>query len=367
MVNPSVMLDCAKEQIRKLIKPEDVLYYVGAKHLSYSRGEIRCPCPIHKGDGENFSYDINKGVWKCWSHSCGEDRNKPRDEFLLVEICKGIGFVQAIKELGQLVGVQVDMESEFDKEKYDSYLVQKWLKARQRNMEVRTNDVLDEAILQKFNCGISNNYILSRDMDDCTVKSFEIGFTDTPLDEKEYDIMRKSGVQYPGRMIVPIRNERNDLVGFSGRLATDNKTALDTYHKYRNAVDFQKGAVLYNLNKVTEILDIIEYPLKNSIVLVEGYLDVIRAWQYGGYNFIATMGTSMMKEQIELLVQHTSTVVLAYDNDDAGIKARKRIYDQLKNYCDVYEIVFNKKDVGELTFNEFWDSYINPRRYHKNG
>lgn len=358
MVN--VMIQVKKEQIRKILSPEDLLTHLGIKNMSKSRGEIRCGCPIHNGSGDNFSYDLNSGVWTCWSHNCGGSFGVPRDEILLIQLVKNLTFIQALKYLGGLVGIPVSEDDEFDKETHDSYLVSKWLRERRKQLERRKNNPIDVGVLKAFKCGAEHPYPISRGFDKDVISEFEIGFANSPLDTKEAD--RAKGMVYPGRMIVPIRDEENSLVGFSGRLATNDTNILDALGKYRNAVDFQKGACLYNLNRAKNFMES-EYPIPNSLVLVEGFMDVIRAAQFSGFNFVATMGTIILPEQLDLIIKHTSTVVLAYDEDKAGREATTKIYKQLKNYCDVYVLKVPEKDVGAVSFDQFWEMYTSPQKY----
>ena len=339
--------DLIKEQIRDRLTADMVLDYCGATGQVHRGNEIRCCCPIHNGDGRNFSWDLINNVWTCWSRHCGESSSMPRDEFSLVQLCKNISFYESVKELGSLVGIDIgSSEFEYDKDEHDKLMVQRWLRRRKKATNQTEISILDEEILQSFS-KVKHPYLLQRGISDLLIDEFEICYA--------------TAGEFKGRIVVPIRDENGNLVGFSGRLPTDDPKVLATTPKYKHMMDFTKGAVLYGLDKAKHFIDSAEFPVPKSLVLCEGFFDVINAWGCGGFNIVATMGTSLSSTQLELVVRHTSTVVLAYDTDEAGRLARSKIYKQLKPFCDVYFLQLPEgRDLGDLTLDEFWAVYSNP-------
>lgn len=352
------MLDVVKEQIKGLVDIEMLLDYLGVKNFFFSRNETRFPCPIHGGSKPNCSWSTKGGgVFTCWSRHCAEDMGVPRDAFLLVQLVKKISFEEALKELAGLVGVKVDGKFEFDKEKYDEYEIKKWLRHK-RKQDRTENPHLDEEILKSFQIK-THPYIKSRNFPDAIIKEFEIGYSDGwDLEKPQHHGNR----DFPGRVIVPVRDSDGYLVGFSGRLATDDKNLIQKYSKYKNMLDFSKGTVLYGLDKAKDMIPYSNYPLPNSLIIVEGFFDVIRPYSHGLVNVAACLGTSLLPAQIDLIVQHTSTVVLAFDSDEPGQIATERVHNQLRPFCDMYKLELPKKDLGELDFDELWDIISKPKR-----
>jgi DNA primase len=125
--------------------------------------------------------------------------------------------------------------------------------------------------------------------------------------------------------MIPIRDERGRVVGFGGRIlpgATQNLNGSATGPKYLNTPQtpiFDKGSVLYGLDRARE-----DIRQQTTAVIVEGYMDVIAAHQYGYRNVVASMGTSLTDRQATLLQRFASRVVLAMDADAAGTAANLR-------------------------------------------
>lgn len=335
----TISLDLAKEKIKERVDVANVLEKLGIEARQFG-SELRAPCPLHNGDGLNWSFSLESGRWTCWSHGCGSDRGVPRDIFLLVQMMKNISFPDAVRYLGGLVGFAGE-DFEYSKVDDDQYKVAKWLK-KQREMRRIGNEQVDESILNTFDKE-PHPYILGRGFTPDTIREFEMAYA-------------PSG-EFAGRIVLPIRNEEGVLVGISGRLATDDPQEIAAKGKYRNLADFSSGAVLFNLHRAKTFVE-----AYGVMVLVEGQLDAAKAHQNGLWNVCATMGTAILPEQIDLVVKYTSRVYLAYDVDEngAGQKGTWRIYERLKPYCDVriMELPMGR-DVEKLTAEELWHIYEN--------
>ena len=334
-------LNIVKEKIKEIYDPLTVLQDLGVERWDVSGEAIRCPCPIHQGDGYNFSWNLQRGLFTCFSHRCGEDVGLPRDVFLLVMLVKNMSFPQSIRYLAGLTGIIIDSGS-YNKVEDDEYKVKKWLR-KQRSMEGNSNRPINEAILSNFSKKYPQ-YLLNRGFDTSILEEFEIAYAD-------------SG-PFEGRIVVPIRDEDGRLVGFSGRLATNDKKILAKKYKYKHMANFSSGVTLYGLDKAKPYIE-----RDGCLILVEGFFDVMRAAQAGIRNICATMGVAILPEQIDLVVEHTDTVYLAYDGDNAGRVASWKVYDKLKKYCDVrFMDMPDGKDVGDTTEMELWTIYSNPIR-----
>ena len=195
------------------------------------------------------------------------------------------------------------------------------------------NRGLDDKIIKKFGLGYSlkswdslKNYLLSR------------GYTNEELSEcglitykKENN---KSYDKFRNRVMFPIFDYRGNVIGFGGRVLDDSEP------KYLNSPDtliFNKRFNLYGLNfSRKEIID-------KTIILVEGYMDLISLYQYGIKNVVATLGTALTDQQGMLIKRYADSAIISYDSDDAGIKATLRAIDILTK-LDINVKILNLKD-----------------------
>jgi DNA primase len=184
------------------------------------------------------------------------------------------------------------------------------------------------------------DYIKTRDLKIDTLKKFGIGYAlkewDSLLsyfsDEKTFslDDVEKSGLilksdkkanyydRFRGRLIFPIFSENDKVVGFGARKLYED----DPGGKYINSPEtriYSKSRILYGLNFSKEYIRSSDF-----VILVEGYLDVMTLVQAGINNVVASSGTALTTEQVQLISRYTKNVVVIYDADLAGIKAAKR-------------------------------------------
>lgn len=331
-----------REEIRSKVDIESLLYEMGAENIvRYRPNEIRCGCPIHKGVDPNFSFDLDKGIWTCFSHGCGEDL-KSRDVFSLVQAVMGWSFTDAFIYLATRTGVDISGEGYYDKELSDSIRVSQWIKSRQRLIFRRELTPISEEILAKFR-GNHNSYLYQRGFSQEVIDRFEIGYA--------------TEGEMAGRIIIPIRDEEGVLVGFSGRLATDDETMIKKYGKYKHMANFNRGMVLFGLDKAKEAV-----LAHDTIILTEGFFDVMRAHEYGAPQTVAVMGSLLVNDQMRLILKYCTNVVICMDNDTngAGQRATLKIIDKLHNFCKVRVMMLpDGKDIDQCSIEEFWNAYDN--------
>lgn len=205
-------------------------------------------------------------------------------------------------------------------------------------------------------------YLKKRGLAPKTVETFSIGASldfyslPTYLKEKGYlaeDMLEcgvvskdKNGNLFDSlfkRLIFPICNQDGQVIAFSGRLLDHSDFA-----KYKNTKEtplFHKKDVLYNMDLAKEYRD--------SIIIVEGYLDVISLWQAGFRNVVATMGTALTTSQAQWLKSHTDTVYISFDGDFAGQKANLKGLDILAvaGLCVKVVALPDGKDPDEIVRN----------------
>ncbi|MDD3774121.1 MAG: DNA primase, partial [Patescibacteria group bacterium] len=191
----------------------------------------------------------------------------------------------------------------------------------------------------------AKNYLIERGIKDETIEEFYLGYSVNQKDalskflikkgiplplliksglviEKDQKIANQLPIfdRFRGRVIFPIFNQTGAPVGFTGRIMPEFDTG--DMAKYLNSSDspiFNKSFTLYGLNLAKrEIMD------KNHVVLVEGQMDVISAYQAGFKNTIASSGTALTESQLDLLKRFTNRIYFAFDQDDAGRAATER-------------------------------------------
>jgi DNA primase len=177
------------------------------------------------------------------------------------------------------------------------------------------------------------NYLIQRGLDTETMEEFELGFSPNsgkalyaqlskdfqPLDLLNVGLINKGNTDYydlfRGRIMFPIRDESDRVIAFSGRVFGND----DNPAKYVNTAQteiFSKSSVLYNLNKALPHIR-----KNNRVVLMEGYMDVIKASKALVKETVCSMGTQLTKAQVLKLKKHTDNIVICYDGDRAGKEA----------------------------------------------
>ena len=275
-------------------------------------------CPFHDDHNPSMSVSPEKQMYKCFV--CGAAGNV----FNFVKDYKNINFYEAVKEVANKVGISIDIGTYKPKEdikfkdQYDIYDLSN--KFYQNNLNTNLGK-------------IARNYLTSRDINEDIIKRFQIGlsFNDNKLtsllESKGYskELLVKSGIAvinesgkvsdiYRNRIMFPLWDTNGKVIGFSGRIYEGSDTS-----KYINTMEtdiFKKGSLLYNYEYARKsILD------KDEIIICEGFMDVIRLYTIGVTNAVATMGTAITKEQLNLIRKLTNNVILMFDGDKAGEKA----------------------------------------------
>ena len=281
-------------------------------------------CPFHQEKTPSFTVNRDKQIFYCFG--CGEGGNVIT---FLMKIADKT-FPEAIKDLAEKTGVVLlPMPSGKEGRQKDS------LKESIINLNLRA--------AQHFNRNLSSpagkvarEYLQNRSISEETIKQFRLGFVpDTWRSLTDYIessgsslklaeqaglvIAGKEGNYYDrfrGRIIFPIENIFGEIVAFGGRVMEKGEP------KYLNSPEspvYIKGKNLYGLNKTKE-----EIRKKGFALIVEGYFDLISLWNAGIGNVVATLGTTLTREHLELLRRYTIEVVALFDADEAGRKALDR-------------------------------------------
>ena len=277
-------------------------------------------CPFHSEKTPSFSVAPNKQIYHCFG--CGAGGNV----FSFIVEHEKVTFVEAVQQLGEKYGIQVQYDSGSASTEFFSSLYQ----VHHVAAELYHNTLyLDrgKAALQ---------YLHDRGLNDDVLKMYQIGFApdswDTlsnkvkPLDMKN-DVYEKSGLfvktkhgwrdRFRSRIMFPIYHPSGKVIAFGGRIFNSDDPA-----KYLNSPEtplYRKSEVFYGLHKTRDAIRKF-----GTAVLVEGYTDFLQLVQVGVANVVALSGTALADQHAAQIRKFASKVYLAYDGDDAGINATLR-------------------------------------------
>jgi len=338
-----------KDEIKSKISIHDVLEYYNAKISLSTSCEVRSNCVLHDGYGDNnFSWDLESKLWTCYSHNCG-DGNGARDVYLFIKLAEHCSFKRAIQIASKISGISLD--TKYDKDVLDKMQCEKYASQKLKSIEAVDYKVIDEKLLSEYRENYST-YMDSRGFDQDIIDYFELGYSKDGINEG-------TNSKYPGRIMIPLRNKDGELLGLSGRLATDSKTLLDKHHKYQITPGFPKGNVLYNLHNAKEAIKDTK-----EVIVCEGFFDVMRLYSYGVENVVATMGSGFTNNQFHLVWNDADVVYLCLDNDTAGQDGARKVAERLVDIKPVYIITLPKgKDPDNITMEEFWAAYSRAEKY----
>jgi len=269
-------------------------------------------CPFHPDTNPSLSVSREKQIYKCFV--CGEAGNI----FNFLMKYENISFIEAVNMIGKDIGIELhsNIKKEVNKNQryYDIYdLANKFY---QNNLlssegsdarEYLNKRILDSDTIKEFGIGLSLN---KRDtlINLLTKKGYSIDeLNELGLASGEVDT-------YINRVIFPLLDINGNTVGFSGRIYHGENT-----NKYLNTKEtpiFKKGENIFNYKRAKEAVRREKY-----VIVMEGFMAVIRAYTIGIKNCIALMGTSLTIDQINLIKKLSNTVYLCFDGDNAGITA----------------------------------------------
>ncbi len=316
-------------------------------------------CPFHNEKTPSFSVTPAKQMYYCFG--CGAGGNV----FNFIMEYENYTFGEALSHLAQRAGVELP-KIEYSREAKE--------KAERKALLLEINKKAAQYFyyqLRREGGKAAYQYLTGRGLSEETIKKFGLGYSDKYSDDlykymkaKGYsdELLRESGLfnaderrgmydKFWNRVIFPIMDVNNRVIGFGGRVMGDGKP------KYLNSPEtkiFDKSRNLYGLN-------VARTTRKNYLILCEGYMDVISMHQAGFTNAVASLGTALPSGQASLLKRYTEEVLLLYDSDEAGIRAALRAIPilreagvnakvvNLKPYKDPDEFI---KNMGAEAFEE---------------
>lgn len=291
-------------------------------------------CPFHEERSPSFSVAEDKQIFHCFG--CG----KGGTVFNFLQEIEGISFPESVKRVADLEHLSVDFDWSEPREVADTpenqqrrSLLQLHSKAAELYHHILVNTKIGEPAL---------NYLLERGLTQELIETFQIGFApqkrdflsqvfkNEQLDETLFEpsglfVQRDNGTfldRFYQRIMFPINDPQGNVIAFSGRLLKTADFPGDEMPKYLNSPEttlFNKRETLFNFDRARK-----EIRKENTVLLFEGFMDVIAAWQSGVKSGVASMGTSLTNEQIRRLERVANEVVICYDGDNAGVQATNR-------------------------------------------
>lgn len=282
-------------------------------------------CPFHTEKTPSFTVTEEKQIFHCFGCHAGGN------VFKFLMDYKKISFVEAVQEIAQQQGIEINYDDEGFNEKQSEQEV-----LYDINTEAAryfSNNLLNDAEGE-----IARNYFQKRNLKVQTMRSFGLGYAHNGwenlvnfLKEKNIDLEKalqlgligrnNDGRVYDklaGRIIFPIFSPNGRVVAFAGRKLRED----DSGGKYINSPEsiiYIKGRILYGLSHAKDDIRKLD-----KAIIVEGYMDLISLYQAGVKNVVAVSGTALTDDQAQLLSRYTKNVVLLFDADAAGIKASMR-------------------------------------------
>lgn len=318
-------------------------------------------CPFHHEKTASFSVNSNEQFFYCFG--C----HKSGDVITFVKEIESLDFADAIKFLAERAKIPLP-EVQYDDEK-----IKQQKKLRERLYAILRETAIFYLQNLRGEKGAKHyEYALNRKLTNDTINKFGIGasldFNSLPqhLRAKGYtnEEMVLSGAcgekdgrvfdWLGGRLIIPVIDQFNNVVAFVGRRIDGIKE-----QKYINTKEtqvFMKGKTFFNLNNLKKIKN--DRGL-DSVIMVEGHLDVVSLSQAGFGNVVATMGTALTKDQARILKRYTDKVFISYDGDFAGQKAAIRGLEILKEEGLEVKVVSlpDGADPDDVIKNQGYDGY----------
>lgn len=303
-------------------------------------------CPFHSEKSASFVVSPEKQIFHCFG--C----HKGGDVFTFLQEIEGIEFTEALNILADRAGVKVEKKT-IKQSKASKDFKEKFFEAHEIALKFFEDQLHNTAEGKKV-----LSYLEKRGLNEESIKEFRLGFGPDSYDQLHTymlkkgvskDILIQSGLvstknvgdsniydKYRARLVFPIFDYLGRVCGFAARALKKDQAP-----KYLNSPEnpvYNKSKVLYGLSHAKQTIK-----EKDSVILVEGYFDMILPYQVGVKNVVATSGTALTPDHVKVLKRLTSNVIAYFDTDNAGFEATKRGYSLLQDQ----EMFMKMVDVGQ--------------------
>lgn len=286
-------------------------------------------CPFHGEKTPSFTVYPDTQSYYCFG--CGSGG----DVVTFIKNIENLDYLDAIKFLADRVGMDVPEENS-----YDNTINKRRLRMLEANREAAR---FFHSCLGTKEGAVGYQYFKNRGLTDETIKRFGLGFAPDSFNALTNYLMSKGYTKdelvfanlarrsqknenniydnFRNRIMFPIIDVKGNVIAFGGRVMDDSKP------KYLNTSD----TLVYKKSQGVFALNLAKKSGKDSLILCEGYMDVIALHQAGFTNAVAGLGTALTSEQANLLSRYASEIMIAYDADEAGQKAATRALQIFKN------------------------------------
>ena len=321
--------------INEIKEKADIVELI-ADHIPVKRAGASyvAKCPFHNDTKPSMHISSQKGIYKCFACGAGGDVFKFWSEY------HNKDFSETLKDLALKYGVTLNQHPEnVGKQKLQNEYLE---------IYSVTADYYHEKLLGAESAELCRNYLSERQIDLNTIKNFRIGYSPTSKDDWGFlvkhltgklkiseEAIFKSGLaihheksgkyydRFRDRLMIPITNEKDDIIGFGARILEDKADAP----KYINSPEtdiYHKGDELFGLSLAKKAIK-----EKDFVILVEGYFDQIALYKEGFKNTVANQGTALTPKQAKLLLKYSSSksIYLCLDSDKAGELAKERAFE----------------------------------------
>lgn len=340
-----------EDQIEEIKNKIDIVEFISQYvQVKKSGRNFKALCPFHNEKSPSFVISPDRQIWHCFG-TCGEGG----DVIKFLMKYDNLTFTEALRELAQRTGVQLDAYSGADsevKKKDVIYAINNWA-ARYYSYLLTKNSVGKKAL----------DYLKKREINDKIIHTFELGYAPGSWDSlikylrnKKYsnEQLIDAGVvvltdkghiydRFRNRLVFPIKDIKGNVLGFSGRQLDSQDKAAKYINTPETAV-YHKRSSLFGIHLAKDAIR-----REEKVYIVEGEFDMIVPYQKGISNIVAIKGSALTKEQLQILKRYTNTLVLALDTDPAGVEAMKRGINEAEEFdFDIQIVQFSKgKDPDE--------------------
>ena len=341
------MADTIEELVTQIKDRLDIVEVVSQEViLKKSGGHYWGCCPFHKEKTPSFSVNPNLGFFKCFGCGVGGDA------ITFIMKTQNKDFIEVVRELAERFGLEMPKNFKNSESKgLKEEMIKACTKAAEfynlrllKDKEPDTSKVLDyltgrgitKDIIEKYTLGLAPKSY------ETFYRKFKDEFSDEVLEKAGLIIKTREGDyidRFRNRVIIPIQNEFGEYVAFGARAVEK-----DQQPKYLNSSDsliYNKSKLLYGLYTAKDAIK-----REDSVILMEGYFDVISAQAHGVENAVTSCGTSLTADHIKLLSRYTPSrkIYLSFDTDSAGQKATNRNAELIK---EAFEGLGNIKQFDE--------------------
>lgn len=319
--------------IQEVKKNVDIVNVIGEYlDLKKTGKNYKALCPFHQEKTPSFTVNPVNQVYHCFGCGAGGD------VFTFLMEMDHLTFIESLKIMAERANMELPDQSDYQKQK-----------SRKRDRMFTINNLAAKfynyILLNKKIGQNARKYLEERNFSESEIDNFFLGYAPDhwqvlfnfltekgyePVELQEAGLISKSKNnnyydKFRGRIIFPIMNIRGEVLAFGGRIINNEDPSIPKYLNSPGTLIYEKGKNLYGIHRAkTSIRQ------KDSVVIMEGYTDVLRAHKEGIENTVASLGTALTRDQARNLVRFAETAYIIFDSDTAGQKAALKGLDILK-------------------------------------